>query len=146
MKTTFFTLCLLFSFFGKAQTTDVIYIPSENTAIASLKYNFTPVGLYLGGYITTNFPAPYIYTTPSSFLNRAGISFVGDESRYGIMVGAFLERYVNRVNAKPDIWFKFYPLRTIFKTPKGFDLVLAANYQTKVSYGIGISIPFAGIY
>lgn len=146
MKTTFIVLILFFSTNLMSQTTDFIYLPSENTGVASIKHNGSPFGLYLGGYVTTSFPAPYIYTTPASFLNRVGISIVGDKQRYGIMIGGFIERFVDRIDAKPDVWFIVHPLKTIFNTPNGFDFVFAINYQTKVNYGVGISIPFGGIY
>ena len=46
----------------KSQQSDILYIPDQNSLVAS--YNFKQVGLYFGGFYTTTLPQPYIYTTP----------------------------------------------------------------------------------
>ena len=142
MKTIFVTLILLFSLSVKSQITDIIYIPQEKSFVTSLKYNYTPVGLYAGGYISKKFPSPYYYTVPLSLFNRVGINLQGSKNRWAIMIGAKINNYPDRVIVKPDYWFKFYPLKTILNNPNGFDFVFAMIYDDNFSYGIGLSIQF----
>jgi hypothetical protein len=133
MKTTllsfFFFLCTT----SYSQTTDILYLPKDKTAVASLRYGFSPIGIYAGGYITKNFPVPFTYTTPLSVLNRVGISITGSQNKWGIMIGTKLENYVDKLEAKPDIWINFYPLKTLFRTPNGFDFIFSLNYQSDLS-------------
>lgn len=142
MKTIFVTLILLFSLSVKSQITDIIYIPQEKSFVTSLKYNYTPIGLYAGGYITKEFPSPYYYTVPLSIFNRFGINLQGSKNRWAIMIGGKINNYSDKVIVRPDYWFKFYPLKTILNNPNGLDFVFAMNYDDNFSYGVGLSIQF----
>ena len=142
MKTTFISFLLLISFGVKSQITDIIYIPEEKSFVTSLKYNFSPIGLYAGGYVTKNFPSPYSYTVPMSIFNRVGINLQGSKNRWAIMIGAKFENYEDKIDVRPDYWFKFYPLKTLLNTPNGLDFVFALNYDVDISYGLGLSIQF----
>lgn len=142
MKTIFVTLILLFSLSVKSQITDIIYIPQEKSFVTSLKYNYTPIGLYAGGYITKQFPSPYYYTVPLSIFNRFGVNLQGSQNRWSIMVGTKINNYSDKVIVRPDYWFKFYPLKTILNNPNGLDFVFAMNYDDNFSYGVGLSIQF----
>jgi hypothetical protein len=142
LLTFFFFVCLS----SHSQTTDIIYLPKEKSLITSLRYGFTPIGFYAGGYLTKDFPFPFTYTTPLSIINRVGITLTGSQNRWGVMLGTKIENYKSKREFKPDIWINFYPLRTIFNTPNGLDFVFSVNYQTKVTYGVGISATFGGIY
>lgn len=142
MKTIFLTLILLFSLSVKSQITDIIYIPQEKSFVTSLKYNYTPIGLYAGGYITKEFPSPYYYTVPLSIFNRFGINLQGSKNRWAIMIGGKINNYSDKVIVRPDYWFKFYPLKTILNNPNGLDFVFAMNYDDNFSYGVGLSIQF----
>lgn len=125
---------------GFSQDADLMYVPDQNTIVATYNYNHTPVGLYVGGYTTTTLPQPYVYTTPVSFLNRVGINLTNH--KISVMGGVFVETYVDEVKFKPDVWFKVYPLRVLTDTEKGFDFVLGINYMEGFRYGVGILIPF----
>ena len=127
----------------KSQTTDVMYVPDQKSLVATYNSNYSPVGFYVGGYFTTSFPQPYVYTTPLSIMNRIGISF--SNGQVGLMVGAYIKPYVDSLTLGPDIWFKIYPLRILTKTKRGFDFTVGVNYGDKTRYGVGLSIPF-GIY
>jgi hypothetical protein len=127
----------------KSQTTDVMYVPDQKSLVATYNSNYSPVGFYVGGYFTTSFPQPYVYTTPLSIMNRIGISF--SNGQVGLMVGAYVKPYVDSLTLGPDIWFKIYPLRILTKTKRGFDFTVGVNYGDKTRYGVGLSIPF-GIY
>ena len=144
MKTIIIILFLFLSSFSNAQTTDVMYIPDQKTVVVTYHNNFNGVGIYMGGYLVTSFPAPYIYTTPLSRLNRIGLSFTNNQ--ISIMGGIFGESYYDSISIQPDIWLKIHPLRILTKTNQGLDLALGVNYMKGVRYGVGLSIPFRGIY
>lgn len=146
MKTTLLVFFFFFYLKSYSQTTEIIYLPREKTAVATLRYGFRPIGVYAGGFITKRFPEPFIYRTPVSFINRVGLTVNGNGNKWGIMMGAKIDSYEDKIEVKPDMWINFYPLRTIFNTPNGFDFVLSLNYQNNLTYGVGISIPFGGIY
>jgi hypothetical protein len=145
MKTTLTILFLSISLFSNGQNTDVLYVPKQNTLVAS--YNGPGlVGFYIGGYFKSSFPQPYIYTTPLSFLNRVGLNLIDNKNRVSFMGGTRIENFVDSVSFKPDLWLKIYPLRTLLKTSKGPDFVIALNYSEKFYFGIGLSIGVRGIY
>lgn len=144
MKTTLFSMFLFFSISVRAQSSDIIYIPKQNSLVASYNLNFSHVGFYAGGYIRTTFPYPYIYTTPMSIINRVGLSY--GNGKYGVMLGGYLENFSDSISIQPDIWIKIYPLRIFTNTKEGFDFIFSINYMKDINYGIGISIPFGGIY
>jgi hypothetical protein len=140
MKTITSLLFLMIPFMGMSQDADLMYVPDQNTIVATYNYNHTPVGLYVGGYITTTLPEPYIYTTPMSMLNRVGVSLT--TNKVSLMGGVFIETYVEEVKFKPDVWFKAYPLRILTDTDRGFDFVVGVNYMEGFRYGVGVVIPF----
>jgi hypothetical protein len=144
MKSIITTFFLIFSITVKSQTTDIMYVPDQKSLVATYTPNYSPVGFYIGGYFTTSFPEPYIYTTPLSIMNRIGLSF--SNGQFALMGGAFVKSYVDSLSFKPDIWFNIYPLRIITNTKKGFDFTVGINYMDKIRYGVGLSIPFGGIY
>jgi hypothetical protein len=127
----------------KSQTSDLMYVPDQKGLVVTYNSNYSPIGFYVGGYYTSHFPQPYIYTTPLSIMNRIGISF--SNGQVGLMVGAQVKSYVDSLALGPDIWFKVYPLRLLTKTKRGPDFTVGINCGDKVRYGVGLSIPF-GIY
>jgi hypothetical protein len=145
MKTIIISLFLILSVSAKSQSTDVMWVPDQNTLVAS--YNsYSQIGWYLGGYYTTSFPAPFIYTTPASIINRGGLSFTNRKNTYSIMGGMFVKSVsVTQIEYTPDVWFKIYPLRTLLKTSRGPDFAVGINYTDEIRVGIGLSIPL-GIY
>lgn len=126
------------------QTADVMYVKDQNSLVATYNSNYSPIGYYVGGYFRTSFPQPYIYTTPASFLNRIGISVTNN--KVSVMGGAFIESYVDKIEMQPDVWVKVYPLRIITNTERGFDFTFGVNYMKGFRFGVGIAIPFDGIY
>jgi hypothetical protein len=145
MKTIIISIFLILSISAKSQNTDVIWIPNQNTLVASYS-NYSQIGWYLGGYYTTSFPAPFIYTTPASIINRGGLSFTNKKNTYSIMGGMFVKSVsVTQIEYTPDVWFKVYPLRTLLKTSRGPDFAVGINYTDELRVGIGLSIPL-GIY
>jgi len=145
MKTIIISLFLILSVSAKSQTTDVMWVPDQNTLVASYT-NYSQIGWYIGGYYTTSFPAPFVYTTPASIFNRVGLSFTNRKSTYSLMGGVFAESISqNKVNYTPDVWFKVYPLRALLKTSRGPDFALGINYTDELRVGVGLSIPL-GIY
>ena len=144
MKTTTILIFFLFMVTSiKSQTTDLMYVPDQKSLVVTYNSNYSPIGFYIGGYYTSYFPQPYIYTTPLSIMNRIGVSF--SNGQVGLMVGAQVKSYVDSLALGPDIWFKVHPLRLLTKTKRGPDLTVGINYGDKVRYGVGLSIPF-GIY
>jgi hypothetical protein len=127
-----------------SQTTDLLYIPKQKSLLLTYK-NWSPLGFYVGGYFVTNFPQPYIYTTPISIINRAGINLNYD-NKISVMGGFFIQSYSDSLTLKPDLWIKINPLRTILKTDRGFDFSIGINYMEEFRYAIGLSIPIRGIY
>lgn len=146
MKTTLLIIFSCFTLKTYSQITDLIYLPQEKSVIGTLKYTFSPIGFYAGGYVTKYFPRPFTYTTPLSLVNRAGLNLVGNKNKWGVMVGGKINTYDDKVVVKPEYWFKVYPLRILTNTPNGFDFVFILNYEEKMNYGVGISFPFSGIY
>jgi hypothetical protein len=145
MKTTLTTIFLLVTLVSNGQSSDIIYTPKDKSLIASYNFYNNMAGLYIGGVITTTFPTQYTYTTPTSRINRIGLSL--GSGKVNLMVGGYMERVVSdSFTIRPDFWVKVYPLRIITNTKEGFDFILAINYMRGFSYGVGITIPFRGIY
>lgn len=145
MNKIFFIILLFFGTRVFSQTTDILYVPDQKSLLLTYK-GWSPLGFYLGGYFITNFPQPYIYTTPISIINRAGINLNVD-NKVSVMGGFFIESFQDSLSLKPDIWVKVNPLRTILKTDRGFDFSLGVNYMKReFRYAVGLSIPIRGIY
>lgn len=145
MKTIIITIFLILSISAKSQNTDVMWLPDQNTLVASYS-SYSQIGWYLGGYYTTSFPAPFIYTTPASIINRGGLSFTNRKNTYSIMGGVFVKSVsVTQIEYTPDVWLKIYPLRTLLKTSRGPDFAVGINYTDELRVGVGLSIPL-GIY
>jgi hypothetical protein len=144
MKTTLTTILLLITLNSYSQTSDVMWVPDQKTLVATYNSELTGVGFYMGGYLLTSFPAPYIYTTPVSRFNRVGLSFTNHQ--VGLMVGGFMEAFQDSISVKPDIWLKIHPIRILTKTKRGLDFTIGVNYMDGFRYGVGLSIPFRGIY
>jgi len=145
MKTILLSILLFFSVKSFSQTTDILYVPDQKSLLLTYK-GWSPLGFYLGGYFITNFPQPYIYTTPISIINRAGINLNVD-NKISVMGGFFIESFQDSLSLEPDIWVKVNPLRTILKTDRGFDFSLGVNYMKReFRYAVGLSIPIRGIY
>ena len=140
MKKLTIVLFLFLTLSAKAQQCDILYVPSQHSLVGS--YNFKQVGLYVGGYYVTTLPQPYIYTTPISIMNRAGLTYVNKNNTYSIMCGAFLQTYFDHIDMTPDVWVKFYPIRMITKDKKSLDFSLGVNYSNGFRYGVGLSIPY----
>jgi hypothetical protein len=140
MKRLTIIVFLLLTLSVKAQQCDILYVPSQHSLVGS--YNFKQVGLYVGGYYVTTLPQPYIYTTPISIMNRAGLTYVNKNNTYSIMCGAFLQTYFDHIDMTPDVWVKFYPIRMITKDKKSLDFSLGVNYSNGFRYGVGLSIPY----
>ncbi len=144
MKTIITIIFLFITIFCKAQTSDFMWVPDQKTIVVTYNNDFNGVGFYMGGYLLTSFPTPYIYTTPASRFNRLGLSI--SNHRVSIMAGGFVESFRDSISVKPDVWLKIYPLRILTKTNKGLDFTFGVNYMEGFRYGIGLSIPFRGIY
>jgi hypothetical protein len=140
MKTTLALFLLFISFVGKSQTSDIMYVPDEKSLVVTYNNNYNGFGYYIGAYVTTTFPQPYIYTTPQSRINRVGISLTNH--KFSIMGGVFGETYVDGVDFKPDVWIKAYPLRILTNTKRGPDFTVGINFMQGIRYGFGLSIPF----
>lgn len=146
MKTILTVILINFYLITSAQINDVMWVPEQKSLVASQRPYYSPLGWYIGGFYTTSFPAPYIYTTPYSFINRIGVNYVGDKQRISVMGGVFFGQEQNELKFKPDIWLKVYPLRTLLNTEKGFDFTIGLNYMDGFRLGFGLSIPTRGIY
>ena len=144
MKILLTTILLLLSLTVKAQQVDALYIPSQKSLVAS--YNYKQIGCYIGGYYVTTFPHPYIYTTPLTIVNRAGLTYVNKNNTFSIMGGAYIESYFDEVELTPDIWVKVYPIRMITKDKTSLDFALGVNYMDGFRFGVGVSIPYGSIY
>lgn len=146
MKTIILSFLLFLGFKGYGQVADVMWVPSQKSLVASQRPYHSPLGVYVGGYYTTNFPSPYIYTTPLSIFNRVGINYVGPKQKWGFMGGVYFENKKELKEYKPDFWLKIYPLRIITGANTGLDLTVGINYMEGFRYGIGLSLPTSGIY
>ena len=144
MKTILTTILLLLSLTVKGQQSDILYIPSQKSAVVT--YNYKQIGLYVGGYYVTTYPQPYIYTTPLSIMNRAGLTYVNKSNTFSIMGGAYLKTYFDRVDMSPDIWVKIYPIRMITGDKTSLDFAVGVNYMEGFRLGFGLSIPYGSIY
>lgn len=144
MKTILLSIFFLFVVSNlKSQTSDVMYVPDQKSLVVTYNSNYSPLGFYVGGYLTTSLPQPYIYSTPLTIMNRIGLSF--SNGQVSLMCGSHVKSYVDSLSLTPDIWLKIYPIRILTKTKHGFDFTFGINYMDKIRYGVGLSIPF-GIY
>ena len=146
MKTILLIILLSFSTKIYSQTSDILFVPDQNTLVATYNNNVSTIGFYLGAYYLTSFPQPYIYTTPFSILNRAGISINNPNNAVSLMGGVFIENYVDSISLKPDLWLKINPIRLVSGKRNTIDFSLGVNYMEGFRYAVGISIPFGGIY
>ena len=144
MKTRLTAIFLVITLIAKSQTTDILYVPSQKSLVATYSNKYEILGFYLGGYYRTTFPQPYIYTTPMSIINRLGVN-VTFGNKVSVMGGAFVQSYYDSLALKPDIWIKVNPLRCLLKTNSGVDFSVAVNYMQEFRYAVGLSIPI-GIY
>jgi hypothetical protein len=144
MKTIITCIFLFISILSKGQTSDIMYVPDQKVLVLTYNNDFNGLGFYMGGYIKTSFPAPYIYTTPISIINRVGISI--SNKKVSLMGGCFTESFRDNLKLQPDVWFKIYPLRIFLNTTKGPDFTLGLNYMKGFHYGLGLSLPLRGIY
>lgn len=143
MKTILTTTFLIIFLKSFGQTSDAMWVPDQKTVVVTYNSDINGFGFYMGGYLLTSFPTPYIYTTPASRFNRLGLSVTNHQ--VSLMAG-FIESFRDSISVKPDIWFKIYPLRILTKTRQGLDFTLGINYMDGFRYGVGLSIPFRGIY
>jgi hypothetical protein len=141
MKTTITLFLILVCSVVYGQTSDVMYVPNDKSLVVTYYNNYSGLGFYMGGYVSTSFPHPYIYTTPQSRINRAGIS-LNCGNKVSLMGGVFLENFIENRELKPDVWVKIYPLRIILNVKEGPDFTLGVNYMNGINYGVGLSIPF----
>ena len=118
-----------------------MYVPNDRSVVATYNNDYNGLGVYVGGYVTTSFPRPYMYTTPQSRFNRVGIS-LSFNNKISVMGGTYLENFLSEVNFQPDVWVKIYPLRILLDVERGPDFTLGVNYMNGINYGIGLSIPF----
>jgi hypothetical protein len=140
MKTTLTLFLLFISLICKSQTSDIMYVPEQKSLVVTYNNNYNCFGYYIGGYITSSFPQPYIYTTPQSRMNRVGLSF--SNSKVSVMGGVFAETFVDRIEFNPDVWVKVYPLRILTGAKRIPDVTLGVNFMQGIRYGFGVSIPF----
>ena len=140
MKTTLTLLLLFISFIGKSQTSDIMYVPEEKSLVVTYNNNYNGFGYYIGAYVTTTFPQSYIYTTPQSRMNRIGLSL--SNRKFSVMGGVFAETYADRIDFKPEVWVKAYPLRILTNLKHIPDATIGVNFMQGIRYGFGISIPF----
>jgi hypothetical protein len=146
MKTTLTTIFLFISILVKSQNTDVLWVPDQNTLVASYN-NYSPIGYYLGGYYRTAITDQFIYSTPLSIINRVGLTYINKKNTYSVMVGTYVKtKTYEKYDFIPDVWFKVYPLRALLKTPRGPDFAIGINYSDDIHLGVGLSIGIRGIY
>jgi len=146
MKTTITFFLLFLCSVAKSQVTDILWVPDQKSLVVSQRPDYSIVGWYIGGYYTTTFPAPFIYTTPFSIINRIGLNYVGPDNKVSVMLGTYIASKDNYLGFKPDVWVKVYPLRILLNNDKGFDFSVGMNYMDGVRGAVGISIPLRGIY
>lgn len=145
MKTIVTLIFLIFSTTVKSQTTDVLYLPSQKSLVASYNNNYNGLGYYIGGRLFTTIPQPLIYTTPLATFNRVGLSFSTKE--FSVMGGTYFEFFQDEESEfYPDIWLKIYPVRSFLNKDSRVDISLALNYSYQINYAIGISISLGHIY
>jgi hypothetical protein len=137
MKSIYVLLILLTTTKLMSQTTDILFIPKQNSLLATYTSR-SFVGMYVGGFYVTSFPQPYTYTTPLSILNRVGV--VLGNNKISIMGGIYGDYLTLYSNVKPDLWIKINPIRTLIKSDAILDLSFAINYSQNINYGIGVSI------
>lgn len=139
-KTTYLLLFVFFTSLLKAQTTDFLFVPNQNSFVGT--YNSSSlIGAYFGGYYILSVH-PYTYTTPLSFFNRVGLTFGND--RVSLMGGIFLPDIPPTLLIKPipDVWLKINPIRILSGKDTAFDFSLGLNYSKSINYGVGISIRY----
>jgi hypothetical protein len=139
------TINLLFFIFYtmglSSQTTDILYVPNDNSLLATY-HNSSNFGLYLGGHYVTSRPYPYIYTTPFSFINRLGVTISDNNHSISLMGGLFygVKNYTSIY--RPDVWLKINPIRLLFGCKTMADFSVGINYMDGINYGVGVSFTY----
>jgi hypothetical protein len=146
MKTTILILFTFFCLSSYSQTSDIIWVPSQKSVVATLRPYHSQFGWYMGGFHTLVLPQPYMYRTPLSLFNRVGVNFVPQSQKFSVMGGVFISSLEERYDTKPDLWFNFYPLRSITNQKSSFDFCISVNYMEGINLGVGVSIGNRGIY
>jgi len=140
MKTIITTIFLLITSNTYAQTCDVLYIPQQKSMLVTYQ-NLSPFGFYLGGYLKTTSSEPFIYTTPTTIINRLGLT-LNYRNKISLIAGVNAKKLTYNTQISPDFWIRINPLRTILKVEKGPDFSVAIGYSDKVNLGVGISLNF----
>jgi len=146
MKTTILILFTFFCLSSYSQTSDIIWVPSQKSVVATLRPYHSPFGWYMGGFHTLVLPQPYLYRTPLSLFNRVGVNFVPNNQKFSVMVGSFFSEIDDEYEFGNDFWINLYPLRILSNKKSRYDFCLSLNYSQEVRLGVGISIGSQGIY
>ena len=140
MKTIIISIFLLFSISLYGQTCDAFYVPTDKTLLVTYQ-NLSPFGFYFGGLVKTTSSQTFIYSTPTSIINRIGFT-LNYRNKVSLMAGVNSKKLTYNTQLLPDFWVRFNPLRTILKVQKGPDFSFAVGYSEKVNLGVGISLNF----
>ena len=62
------------------------------------------------------------------------------------MGGAYVQNFIDSISLKPDLWLKINPIRLVSGKSNIIDFSVGLNYMEGFRYGVGLSIPFGGIY
>lgn len=138
MKSLILLFLLTITSFCRAQSSDLIFIPTDNSAVLTVTHNV--VGLYVGGRILTSFSNPYTYDTPFAQVTRLGVDLrpIKDVS---ILVGTQMPNGFYNLELKPEAWVKFRLVNTLKQTTDNVDLTLMVGYSGEFMYGIGLCLP-----
>jgi len=140
MKTILTSIFIFLNGIVISQTTDILIIPKENTAVLTFQPHKSLIGVYAGGYYLTQFTYPVYYTTPLVFFNRLGLTFGTNKASF--MFGTKIDLLSPIPNVRPDIWFKINPVRIFSNKNTGLDFSLGLNFSRTLNYGVGMSISY----
>ena len=138
MKSLILPFLLTITSFCKAQSSDLIFIPTDNSAVLTVTHNV--VGLYVGGRILTSFSNPYTYDTPFAQVTRLGVDLrpIKDVS---ILIGTRMPYGFYHIELEPEAWVKFRLVNTLKQTTDNVDLTLMVGYSGEFMYGMGLCLP-----
>jgi len=144
MKNFLFSLVFIISTGAFAQSTCLGYFWEESGLFVSRDNYQKNMGFYMGGHVYSPYVPPIYFTSPRNYPNRLGINYAIMNN--GINLGGGIKAtYINltdEVTFRPDFVFRFHPLKFLTGDNKSIDISLMVNYSERVSYGIGISLPY----
>jgi len=144
MKKIWIVILLTISNVVFAQSTCIGYFWEESGLFISRDNYQDKMGFYMGGHVYSPYVPPIYFTSPRNYPNRLGINYAVMNNGFNLGVGvkATYSDWTESVTFRPDYVVRFHPLKFLTGNNKSIDVSLMMNYSERITYGIGISLPY----